>query len=37
MKSSEYIERAVKASRAGKPSAIATNLKSGDQSLDRRP
>jgi xanthine dehydrogenase accessory factor len=29
----QYIERAVKASRAGKPTAIATNLKSGDQSL----
>jgi xanthine dehydrogenase accessory factor len=29
----QYIERAVAASLAGKPSAIATNLKSGDQSL----
>ena len=29
----QYIERAVKASLAGKPTAIATNLKSGDQSL----
>ncbi len=29
----QYIERAVAASRAGKPAAIATNLKSGEQSL----
>ncbi len=29
----QYLERAVAASRAGKPSAIATNLKSGEQSL----
>jgi xanthine dehydrogenase accessory factor len=29
----QYLDRAVAASRAGKPAAIATNLKSGEQSL----
>jgi xanthine dehydrogenase accessory factor len=33
----QYIERAVKASRAGKPAAIATNLTSGEQSLIEGP